>query len=575
MAMLVTVQGPEPGQRHSLETERVILGRQVDCGVCLVGRAVSRQHAQIVRHGQNHLVEDLGSSNGTFLNGKRLPTKVPVPFQEGDLLRIGPYVFSLRETTLPTEPTEPNLVIREKVSVLDLTQSSAHGLDPAIKLQVVLEISQHLAHHLELEPLLSTLVEQILRLLPQSDRAIVILCEDNKLVLRAQRSRNDSQEHRSEGRGKGRDRETDNPLIARPSPVSPTYSRTIVRRALDEGIGILSDDVQKDARFSSSETVSSLNLHSVLCVPLIGKEGRKLGIIQVDSFRRGTSFRVDDLHLLTTVGLQMAIALENAEFHAERLREQRFMQELAMARDIQQGFLPTDLEGLPDCDCDIFGRVCPARQVSGDLYDFFPLPGGKLAFLIGDVSGKGMPAALFMVAVHTLCRHLVKESASPAQALQKLNAELAVDNPSAMFVTLLLGTYRPGTGEIVLASAGHPPPFLRRASGKMEDITLPQGRLLGLAESGQTAASWQDFRLTLAAEDTLVAVTDGFLEARQPESREMFGAARMRDVVAGFERTLSLAECADRAKSAIERFTAAREFQDDGTLLLLRRRSAV
>ena len=432
-----------------------------------------------------------------------------------------------------------------------------------MKLQVVLEIAQHLARHLELEPLLDTLLEQIMRLLPLSDRAIVILCEEDKLVVRAQRNRVEGEEAR----------EIASPLLARPWPASPapTYSRTVVRHALEEGVGILSEDVQQDKRFSASDTVTSLNLHSVLCVPLIGNEGRRLGVIQVDRVRRGSGFKVDDLHLLTTVGLQMSIALENAEFHAERLREQRLMQELTMAHDIQQGFLPTDLEGLPDCDCEVFGRVCPARQVSGDLYDFFPLPDGKLAFLIGDVSGKGMPAALFMVAVHTLCRHLAKESANPAQTLQKLNAELAVDNPSSMFVTMLLGTYQPGSGDVVLAAAGHPPPFLRRASGKMEGFTLPQGRLLGLAETGQIP--WQDFRFTLGPGDTLVAVTDGFLEARQPEGREMFGSDRMRDVVAGFEAALSLPECADRAKLAIEQFTAAREFHDDGSLLLLRRKS--
>jgi phosphoserine phosphatase RsbU/P len=544
MALLVTVQGPEPGRRHSLETDRVVLGRQMDCHVCLLGQAVSRQHAQIVIQGPSHFVEDLGSSNGTFLNGKRLPAKMQVPFHEGDLLRIGPYIFALRDAKSAGDQTEPNLIIREKISALSL--SNLYGQDPAAKLQVVLEIAQHLARHLELEPLLDTLVEQLMRLLPQSDRAMVILCEDDNLIVRAQRAR-------------GAQDETALP-----------YSRTIVRRALEEGMGILSDDVQQDARFRASETLSGLNLHSVLCVPLIGKDGRRLGIVQVDRFRRGTGFRVEDLHLLTTVGLQMAIALENAELHAERLGEQRLLQELAMAQDIQQGFLPTDLEGLADCDCEIFGRVCPARQVSGDLYDFFPVPGGKLAFLIGDVSGKGMPAALFMVAVHTMCRLLAKESASPAKILERLNAELAVDNPSSMFVTLLLGYYQPGSGDIILASAGHPPPFLRRASGTMEDITLPSGRLLGLVDS--TPSTWNDYRFTLGPDDALAAVTDGFLEARQADGGALFGAARMRDVVAEFDPTLSLPECADRARSAIEQYTAAKDFQDDGTLLLLRRR---
>ena len=101
--------------------------------------------------------------------------------------------------------------------------------------------------------------------------------------------------------------------------------------------------------------------------------------------------------------------------------------------------------------------------MSGDLYDFFPLADGRLAFFVGDVSGKGMPAALFMVAVRTLCRHLAPAAGSPAETLRQLNDALAADNPSAMFVTLVHGIYDPRTGAVVLASGGHPLPLLRRA----------------------------------------------------------------------------------------------------------------
>jgi serine phosphatase RsbU (regulator of sigma subunit) len=545
MASLVTLQGPEAGRRHELGKDCTVLGRQAECAICLDGRAVSRQHAQILLHENNYFIEDLGSSNGTFLNQKRLPSRVPVPFNEGDLLTIGPHIFALRDTLAGTSAGEANFVVREMVSALTL-DASVYNQDAAGKLQLVLEIAQNLARNLDLEPLLDTLVEQLLRLLPQTDRAMVILCENDNLVVRAQRARGTQ------------------------DATTMPYSRTIVRRALEEGIGLLSDDVRQDARFSTSETLTSLNLHSVLCVPLMTKERTRLGVIQLDRFRRGPGFQIQDLYLVATVGLQMAVALENAAFYAEKLREQRLQQELAMARDIQQGFLPTDLEQFPEADCDIFGRVCPARQVAGDLYDFFPVPGGKLAFLIGDVSGKGMPAALYMVAVHTLCRLLAKQSASPAQTLEKLNAELAADNPSSMFVTLLLGFYQPGSGEVVLASGGHPPPLIRRATGEVETLTLPQGRLLGV-DVGQN--NWQDARLTLSPGDNLVGVTDGFLEARGPDGKDMFGAGRLREVVGRFIPLLSLAECADLSRAVIEQFTSVKDLQDDATILLLRRRS--
>src|SRR5437868_15129409 len=121
-------------------------------------------------------------------------------------------------------------------------------------------------------------------------------------------------------------------------------------------------------------------------------------------------------------------------------------------------------------DVEIFGRVFPARQVAGDLYDYFPVD-GRLAFLIGDVSGKGMPAALFMVAVRTLCRHLVKEGGTLAQTLIRLNAALADENPSCMFVTLVHGVYESAEGKVRYISAGHPPPILRRADGTTVDVS--------------------------------------------------------------------------------------------------------
>jgi sigma-B regulation protein RsbU (phosphoserine phosphatase) len=540
--MLITLQGPESGRKYLLESPVTVLGRQFDSTICLSGRAVSRLHAQILQRDGGFVVEDLNSSNGTFVNGKRLPPGDPVPLTERDTLQIGPHLFALRaQPTVAT--TEPNLVVREQVSALTLNQT-IYGQDPAQKLQVVLDIAQHLARTLDLEPLVDKLLDHLMRLFPQADRAMCLFLEDDSFVVRGQRCR-DQQD----------------------ASVYP-YSRTIVQRALEGGVGILSEDAQADKRFQASQTVTSLDLHSVICVPLIGHEGRRLGVIQIDRFRRGLAFRVEDLHLLTTISLQVTVALENANLHAERLQEERLHQELAFAREIQQGFLPNELEGFPKADFEIVGRVYPARQVAGDLYDFLLMPGDRVGFFIGDVSGKGMAAALFMVAVRTLSRHLAKEGRSPAETLQRLNAALAADNPSGMFVTLVHGVYTPGTGEIVLASGGHPPPLLRRRDGRVEDIPLETGRLLGFEEGD---FSVPELRLLLAPGETLAFYTDGFTEAREPDSRTMFGVARLKEVVRGFDGATDLAVCADDARAAVEQFTRTRELQDDLTLLLLRR----
>ena len=545
MSVLIILRGPDTGRHFPLRQDRTTLGRNIDCTIPLTGKQVSRQHAHIYHQEGHYYLQDLGSSNGTFLNGKRLTPNAPSLLTERDTFQIGPYLFGLRQAPPPApDAEEPSLVVRETISATSLHEK-LFTQDPATKLQVVLEIAQQLARTLELDPLLDKLLEQLMKLLPQADRIMVILCEEDKLILRAQRTR------------AGQDLS------------SHSFSRTIVKRALEEGIGLLSEDLQTDKNYQATQSITSLDLHSIICVPLINLDGRRLGVIQVDRFGQGFGFRVDDLHLLTAISMQVTVVLENVTLHAEKLREERLMQELALAHEIQEGYLPDELEGFPDADFEIFGRVFPARQVAGDFFDFIKASSGRVAFFIGDVSGKGMPAALYMIAVRTLCRHLVKEVDRPGQMLAKLNVELADDNPTCMFVTLAHGIYEPATGHVLLASAGHPAPLLRRANGSVEPVILKAGRLLGYSHD---ILQFPEVHVALAPGDALYFFTDGFLEARASKRMDMFGLERISDLVRAFTPTRPLSECTDAAKLAIDRFTGSKELQDDLTLLVLRRR---
>jgi serine phosphatase RsbU (regulator of sigma subunit) len=544
MGVIVILRGPDVGKHFPLLDDRSTVGRNSDCTVSLPGKQISRLHAHLYFQEGNYLVEDMGSSNGTFVNGNRLTPHTPTVITERDTFQIGPYLFGLRTAPphRPQEETESSLVVRETISATSLHEKLLTQ-DPAAKLHMVLEIAQQLSSTLELDALLDKLLEQLLKLLPQADRIMVILCEGEKLIVRAQRTRREKLGELS-------------------------FSRTIVRRALDEGIGIISEDVQSDQRYEASHSITSLDLHSVICVPLINQEGRRFGVIQVDRFCQGYGFRVEDLHMLTAIGMIVTVVLENVSLHAEKLREERLIQELAMARDIQEGYLPDELEGFPHADFEIFGRVFPAREVAGDFYDFVKTPTGRLAFFIGDVSGKGMPAALYMIAVRTLCRHVVKETDNPEQLLAKLNVELADNNPSCMFVTLAHGLYEPTTGHLMLASAGHPPPFLRHVDGSVEPVALKPGRLLGYSPE---LLQFPSVHLLLEPGETLCFFTDGILEARAPVDRTMFGMERIRGMVEEIAPSMSLADGANKAKLTIDRYTGKKELQDDLTLLLLRR----
>lgn len=541
MAELVAIKGPHAGQRFALAGDSALIGRQPDVDVYLDSLAVSRQHARVFRENGSYFIEDVGSSNGTFVNGSRLTTRSPLT--ERDVVQIGPYVLGLRGNP-PASEGDTDHLIRSRVEALP-SNHTLFATNAAYKLQVVLEIAQHLGHTLDTDALLNKLLEQLFRLFPQADRGMVLMCGRDHFVVRAQRTRQKGE------RG-------DYP-----------YSRTLVRRALDDGVGLLSENVGDDSQLVMSATLLSLKLRSFLCVPLIGWEGKRLGIIQLDCLRQGQAFRHEDLELLTAIGLQVAVVLENVSLHAERLREERLRQELLMARDIQQAFLPTDFAVLGLDGAELFARVHPAREVSGDLYDFFPLPDGRLAFFLGDVSGKGMPAALFMIAVRTLARHLAPSASGPAELLQRLNTALADDNPTALFVTLAHGVYDGRDGSVTLATGGHPPPLLRRADGRVEEFPLRPGMMLG---STPVYPTLPDSRVVLQPGETLILYTDGFTEAFAPDGRTMFGRDRLADVLGGAPTELPLERWAEEASAAVQRFTGQDELQDDQTLLLLRRK---
>lgn len=541
MDSLVILQGPQTGKRLPLEQDCTVLGRQSDSTICLESLAVSRHHARILKTDDKYFVEDLGSSNGTYLNGIRVTGRLPL--KEHDRLQVGPYLLDFQRTPMADPGDDTALIVREQVSVLG-SNPGLYDHNPTQKLQVVLEIAQHLARTLDIDELLGKLLEHLLRLFPQADRGLVLLCEGDRLAVHAQRCRRAQ------------------------DPTTYPYSRTVVQRALDEGVGLLSEDVKADDRFSASSTITNLQFRSLLCVPLINQEAKRIGIIQLERSHAGSLFRSEDLHMLSTIGLQVVVALENAELHVKVLREERLRQEVAMAREIQQGFLPNDFPVPDECGYELYASIHPARQVSGDLYDFFSLPDGRLVFLVGDVSGKGIPAAMFLVAVRTLCRHLAAGGRSPSETLTQLNDALAADNPSGMFVTLVHGFYNPASGEVVVASGGHPAPLLRRSDGRVEEMPLRSGRLIGFP-GGNLGLT--DAKLQVGKGETLILYTDGYIEAKDLQSKKMFELERLQDVLGGPRTKLSLADCADAARLAVERFIGSTEQQDDLTLLLLRR----
>ncbi|MFQ3651090.1 MAG: SpoIIE family protein phosphatase [Gemmataceae bacterium] len=538
MPALVVVRGPNAGQRFPLDADCCIIGRQPDAEVYLESLAVSRHHARVVHETNAYFIEDLGSSNGTYLNGHRLGGKVQL--SERDVLQIGPYEFQLYVEPLESDPPQ---IIRAQVGAMP-SNHTLFAQNPATKLERMLQIAQDLGRNLDIDPMLDRLLDHLMGLFPQADRGMVLLGEGDHLQVRAQRTR-----HAPSSNGKF------------------GYSRTIVQKALQEGVGLLSEDVRGDRNLPLSATMVSLNLRSFLCVPLIGWEGKRLGVIQLDSLQQGSIFKPDDLEMLTAICLQVAVVLQNASYHAQRIREERLRQEVLLARDIQSRFLPDDFS-VVGAHSELFARCWPAREVSGDLYDFFRLPDGRLLFFLGDVSGKSMPASLFMIAVRTLARHLGPTATGAADFLWRLNNALALDNPTHLYVTLLCGIYDDRDGSVRLARGGHPNPIVRTAQGTTSVVEMRPGLMLGATVLPQPGSETVQ---RLASGELLMLFTDGCYEATASDGKTAFGVSGLCQALEAVPPDSRLDQISDSIAQAVRLF-APGEQQDDMTLLLLRRR---
>ena len=250
--------------------------------------------------------------------------------------------------------------------------------------------------------------------------------------------------------------------------------------------------------------------------------------------------------------------------------KERIESELHVARQIQMGMLHKSFPPFPKLSqFDIYAILEPAREVGGDLYDFFFVDGTHLCFSIGDVSGKGVPAALFMAVTQTLIKTKGSFGFSPGEILTKVNEDLLMDNPSVMFVTLFLGILDIETGELEYSSGGHNPPFIVRQDGEAKAMELTDGTILGVVGD----ISFKSKTIVLRRGDTIFAYTDGVTEAMN-ETKELFGESRLKDNLIAL-KDKPIDQVAAGVMEKIRAFSGRTAQSDDITMLLLRYYSAV
>ncbi|MEO6471043.1 MAG: SpoIIE family protein phosphatase [Aeromicrobium sp.] len=325
-----------------------------------------------------------------------------------------------------------------------------------------------------------------------------------------------------------------------------------------------SDAVDIEALELDSPALRELKAAGVkLAVPLVS-QGELIGVLNLGPRLSEQEYSSDDRKLLDDLAAQAAPALRIGQLvreqEAQAVSRQRFEQELEVAHLIQQHFLPKELPDLPGWQIAAYYR--PAREVGGDFYDVIPLPDGRVGFVVGDVTDKGVPAALIMSATRSLLRASAQRLIEPGLVLERLNEQLCPDMPEKMFVTCLYGVLDPQTGHLRFANAGHDVPYVKTAHGMGE--LRARGMPLGL----MPGMTYEEKETTLAPGDSVLLHSDGIAEAHNSD-RDMFGFPRLMQTMADATSDQDLIQ---HVLTVLEQFVGAdAEQEDDITMVSLER----
>jgi serine phosphatase RsbU (regulator of sigma subunit) len=381
-------------------------------------------------------------------------------------------------------------------------KSASWGLSakPEVKLAALLEISNNLAQTLSIDEILPKILDSLFKIFVQADRGFVVMRPkaDGPLVPVAAKTRRAGDEERMR------------------------ISRTIVEEAMSSKKAFLSADAATDERFGMAQSIADFSIRSLVCAPMIGSDGEAIGVIQVDTLNQRARFTDEDMEVLAGVASQAAVAIDNAKMHEQVVAQRALQRDMELARQMQRTLLPSKPPQVPGYF--FFDYYQAARQVGGDYFDYVSLPGGRYAVIVGDVAGKGVPAALLMARLSADVRFSLASEPDPAKAVQQINEGFAHHDWQDKFVTMIAAVLNPKTGELTLVNAGHMAPLLRRDDGSVNEIGEEAAGLpLGVA----AGMEYEAYSHKLEPGDVVTMFTDGFSEAMNAD-RELYGLDRLK-----------------------------------------------
>lgn len=502
---------------------------------------LSRQHLAIERQGDRWVARDLGSTNGSLVNGDRISE--PRILRPGDRITAGELTLLYREAPLkPAAGTAVVFTDDEPSAAGVITMSeSLQGLmaeeseEGSRHMQALITAGRELATHLPLPKLFDLILDLSVNAAGAA-RGVLMTLENRELQVRS-----------TKGQG---------------LRIS-SHVRDLV---IQERRSLLVDDAMMDSDLGGHASIVANQIRSIMAVPLQTEE-RVIGLIYLDSAHFVKEFTKQDLNLLTVMANMAAVRIENARLaeveQAERLRAS----ELEHAATIQRSILPGKFPPFPErTDFELHAAMTPAKEVGGDLFDFFLLDPERLGFVVGDVSGKGVPAALFMAITRTLLRAAAHHEASPGACLTYMNQSLTEQYAADMFVTLFYGILNTRTGVLEYSNGGHNPPYAFSPDGTVRPLKEPCGPMLGFFQGFQYPTRSTEIR---PGEGVLV-FTDGVTEACNKKG-EFYEDSRLEAYIAA-HASQTADELVRGVHAEVERFEAGARRADDITVLAVRRR---
>lgn len=534
--------------RQEVSGDSVTIGRSSKADLVLADRFLSRQHARLFLKGESWFLEDLGSRNTTFLNDR--PLAQPTPVRPGDVIRLAESLVIVEGPEGPVPPAGDGLegsadavlpgstILRPATQML-FPEGSASGTGVtaglAGRLRVINDVHRALAAPITLEALLELVLDRAFAHLHPDEGAIFLRRPDGTLERPASRQ------------GPGVRGE-------------PLFSRRLVQEVIDKGVAALVTDASADARFAGAESIVLSGTRSLVAAPLLDREGC-LGMIALSAKQRAHPFGEEDMELLVAFAGAAALRIRNLALTEETARRRLLDRELDLAHDIQMAMLPRAFPERPGID--VAAVLRPARSVGGDLYDVVA-EGSRVWLLVGDVSGKGVGAALFMAVTKTLFHAIAPTAVSVAEAMGRVNQELARDNERAMFVTAFAARLDLATGELEYVNAGHNPTYRIEPGRAPAPLGGPVDPALGAVEGHL----YRESVVRLRPGDALVLYTDGVVEARNASGEE-FLALRLESYLDGC-RDASAADVVRDLVARVEDFAGDTPQYDDVTVLVLR-----